>query len=258
MSAAAAIGLGYRVGSAALLHDVDLDVAGGEFLGVIGPNGAGKTTLVQLLSGELDPSSGRVEIGGRDLATMTLTELSLLRAVLPQHHVLQFAFRCLDVVMMGRYPHGGSEADARAAADRVMTETDTAWLAERLYPTLSGGEQARVSFARVLAQETPLLLLDEPTGRLDLRHQELVMGTLRGLADSGVTIVAVLHDINLAARFVDRIAILDEGQVRAVGTPEEVLRPDVLGAVYGIEVKVVSHPEAGCPLILPIGGGRVG
>lgn len=258
MSAAAAIGLGYRVGSAALLHDVDLDVAGGEFLGVIGPNGAGKTTLVQLLSGELDPTSGLVEIGGRDLATMTLTELSLLRAVLPQHHVLQFAFRCLDVVMMGRYPHGGSEADARAAADRVMTETDTASLAERLYPTLSGGEQARVSFARVLAQETPLLLLDEPTGRLDLRHQELVMGTLRGLADSGVTIVAVLHDINLAARFVDRIAILDEGQVRAVGTPEEVLRPDVLGAVYGIEVKVVSHPEAGCPLILPIGGGRVG
>lgn len=258
MSAAAAIGLGYRVGGAALLHDVDLDVAAGEFLGVIGPNGAGKTTLVQLLSGELDPTSGRVEIGGRDLATMTLTELSLLRAVLPQHHVLQFAFRCLDVVMMGRYPHGGSEADARAAADRVMTETDTASLAERLYPTLSGGEQARVSFARVLAQETPLLLLDEPTGSLDLRHQELVMGTLRGLADSGVSIVAVLHDINLAARFVDRIAILDEGQVRAVGTPEEVLRPDVLGAVYGIEVKVVSHPEAGCPLILPIGGGRGG
>ncbi len=258
MSAAAAIGLGYRVGGATLLDGVDLDVADGEFLGVIGPNGAGKTTLVQLLSGELIPTSGRVEIGGRDVATMSLAELALLRAVLPGHHVLQFAFRCLDVVMMGRYPHGGSEADARAAADRVMTETDTASLADRLYPTLSGGEQARVSFARVLAQETPLVLLDEPTGSLDLRHQELVMGTLRDLADSGAAIVAVLHDINLAARFVDRIAILDEGLVRAVGTPEGVLRPDVLGSVYGIDVKVVPHPEVGCPLILPIGGGRVG
>ena len=258
MSAAAAIGLGYQVGGSALLHGVDLDVARGEFLGVIGPNGAGKTTLLQLLSGELDPTSGRVEIGGRDISEMTLTELSLLRAVLPQHHVLQFAFRCLDVVMMGRYPHGGSEADARAAADRVMIETDTASLADRLYPTLSGGEQARVSFARVLAQATPLILLDEPTGSLDLRHQELVMGTLRGLAGRGVTIVAVLHDINLAARFVDRLAILDGGLVRAVGTPEGVLRPDVLGSVYGIDVKVVPHPEAGCPLILPIGDGRAG
>jgi len=258
MSAAAVIGLGYRVGGATLLDGVDLSVAGGEFLSVIGPNGAGKTTLVQLLSGELVPTSGRVEIGGRDIAKMNLAELALLRAVLPQHHVLRFAFRCLDVVMMGRYPHGGSEADARAAADRVMTETDTAPLADRLYPTLSGGEQARVSFARVLAQETPLVLLDEPTGRLDLRHQELVMGTLRGLADRGVAVVAVLHDINLAARFVDRLVILDGGLVRAVGTPEAVLRPDVLASVYGIDVQVITHPEAGCPLILPIGGGRIG
>ena len=258
MRACSAVGLGYRIGDNVLLKDVDLDVAAGDFLGVIGPNGAGKTTLLGLLAGELTPTTGRVEIGGREISAATLGELSLSRAVLPQHHLLQFAFRCLDVVMMGRYPHGGSEADARGVADRVMLDTDTAHLADRLYPTLSGGEQTRVSLGRVLAQATPVLLLDEPTGSLDLRHQELVMEMLRGLAASGLAIVAVLHDINLAARFANRIMILEAGSIRAIGAPDDVLRPDVLRSVYGIDVSVVRHPEADCPLILPIGGGRAG
>ncbi len=259
MSICAAVGVGYEVGDATLLHGVDLAVAAGDFLGIIGPNGAGKTTLLEVLAGELAPTNGLVEIDGCDIGEITLRELSLRRAVLPQHHLLQFAFRCLDVVMMGRYPHEGSEAEARAVADRVMIETDTAHLADRLYPTLSGGEQTRVSLGRVLAQSTPLLLLDEPTGSLDLRHQELVMGTLRDLAETGVAVVAVLHDINLAARFANRIMIMDRGSVRAIGSPDDVLRPEVLGPVYGIDVTVVRHPEIDRPLILPIGDdGRAG
>lgn len=258
MIACAAVGLGYRIGETTLLRDVDLDVASGDLLVIIGPNGAGKTTLLELLAGELIPTSGRVEIDGREIAASTLGELSLRRSVLPQHHLLQFAFRCLDVVMMGRYPHGGSEAEARAVADDVMVETDTAHLADRLYPTLSGGEQTRVSFGRVLAQATPLVLLDEPTGSLDLRHQELVMGTLRGLAENGAAIITVLQDINLAARFANRVMILDGGSVRAIGAPDEVLRADLLGSVYGIDVTVVRHPAADCPLILPVGDGRAG
>lgn len=256
MSAATASSAGYRVNGVDLLAGVDLEVAGGELLGVIGPNGAGKTTLLRLLAGELTPTSGRVEIDGLDVSARTLEQLALRRAVLPQHQLLQFAFRCLDVVMMGRYPHDETESEARARALRVMAETDTEHLAGRLYPTLSGGEQARVAFGRVVAQDAPLLLLDEPTGSLDLRHQELVMGTLRSMTDASAAVVAVLHDINLAARFADRIVLLDRGEVVSAGTPEEVLRSDVLGPVYGIEVTVVPHPEADCPLILPIGDGR--
>jgi len=258
MRAVIGSGLGYQIGSSVLLHDVDFDLAPGELLGVIGPNGAGKTTLLQLLAGELDPTSGVIEIAGHDIADGSLDEMALRRSVLPQQHLLQFAFRCLDVVLMGRYPHGGSESEARAVAERAMVETDTAHLADRLYTTLSGGEQTRVSFARVLAQETPLLLLDEPTGSLDLRHQEIVMSILRGLAAHGVAIVAVLHDVNLAARFADRIMILNNGSVEAIGTPNEVLRPEVLRSVYGLDVTVIRHPVEDCPLILPSRGGMGG
>jgi iron complex transport system ATP-binding protein len=254
MRAAATTGLGYQIGGSVLLHDVDFDLAAGELVGVIGPNGAGKTTLLQLLAGELDPTSGVIEIAGQEIGEGTLGELALRRSVLPQHHLLQFAFRCLDVVLMGRYPHGGSESESQAVAERTMVETDTIHLADRLFTTLSGGEQTRVSFARVLAQETPLLLLDEPTGSLDLRHQEVVMNTLRGLAGAGVAIVAVLHDVNLAARFADRIMILNDGSVEAIGTPNEVLTPEVLRSVYGLDVTVIRHPVEDCPLILPSRG----
>lgn len=254
MTPAAAIrGVGYRLRDSVLLDDVGFDVRAGELLGVVGPNGAGKSTLLQLLAGDLHPSAGVIEIGGRDVAGLSLEELARARSVLPQHHLLRFAFRCLDVVMMGRHPHGGSEADAVRMAEEAMETTDTASLAHRLYPTLSGGEQTRVSMARVFAQETPLVLLDEPTASLDLRHQHLVMAALRGLVDAGASVVAVLHDINLAARFADRALILDRGSVRAVGTPEAVFRSDILGSVYGMAVDVVPHPGADYPLILPRG-----
>lgn len=245
-------GLGCRVDERTLLDGVDVSATPGEILAILGPNGAGKTTLLRLLSGEWNPTSGSVELLGRPLPAMSLREQARVRAVLPQHTFLAFAFRCLDVVLMGRY--GTAPGDDEAVARRAMEATDTADLAERSYPTLSGGEQTRVSLARVLAQETPVLFLDEPTASLDLRHQELVMRTLRGLADSGAVVVAVLHDLNVAARFADRVLLLSAGRVHAAGPTAAVLTAPVVEAVYRQPVTVVPHPITGLPLIIPVDG----
>lgn len=250
--------LGYTVDGQQLVAGIDLEVHAGEVVAVVGPNGSGKTTLLRLIAGELQPSTGSIEIGGRAAANLPVAAMARERAVLPQHHLLQFAFQCLEVVMMGRYPHSGGEADDAAVVERVMGDTDVSHLRSRLYPTLSGGEQTRVSLARVLAQETPLILLDEPTGSLDLRHQELVMATLSGLASNGAAVLAVLHDINLAARHADRVVLLDGGRMRDSGPPRQVFDASLIESVYGHPVQVMEHPELGCPLILPraAGSGR--
>jgi len=242
-------GLAFAVDGRTLVTGVDLEAVPGEILAILGPNGAGKTTLLRLLSGEWAPTMGSVELLGRPLAALSSLELARVRAVLPQQTVLTFAFRCLDVVLMGRY--AALTGDDDAVARRAMDTTDSVQLVDRTYPTLSGGEQTRVSLARVLAQETPVLFLDEPTASLDLRHQELVMRTLRGLADAGAVVVAVLHDLNVAARFADRVALLNEGRLHTVGTTAEVLTGPTIEAVYRQTVEVVAHPVLGSPLILP-------
>jgi iron complex transport system ATP-binding protein len=246
-------GVGYRVGDSALVADVDLEVRIGDVVAVVGPNGAGKTTLLALMAGDLAPTSGAIRVAGLDATDDA--GLARERAVLPQHHLLQFAFRCLEVVMLGRHPHPTGEVEDRVVVERVMGETDTRHLMDRVFPTLSGGEQTRVSFARILAQETPLILLDEPTSSLDLRHQELVMSTLHGLANEGGAVVAVLHDLNLAARYASRVVLMDRGRIRAVGSPAEVLTEEILSDVYRTPVRVIPHPDLGSPLILPAGGG---
>ena len=251
MTAISATGLGFDVDGAGLVVDVDLSVEPGELLGVVGPNGAGKSTLVGLLSGELTPTSGTVTLHGEDVTGLDTTELARRRAVLPQHTVLQFAFRCLEVVLMGRFPHESGESEDMAVAHEVMADTDTSDLSDRVYTTLSGGEQTRVSLARVLAQSCPIVFLDEPTGSLDIRHQELVMSTLRGLADEGGAVVAVLHDLNLAARYAHRVALMGGGSVVAVDETRDVLRADLLSEVYRHPIEVVEHPRLSCPLVLP-------
>jgi iron complex transport system ATP-binding protein len=247
-------GISLRVDGATLVDDVTLSVSGGELVGVTGPNGAGKTSLLRVLAGEVPPSAGRVTLGGVPLASLRPLELARRRALLPQHTLLQFAFRALDVVLMGRYPHRRSSVEEdMSAAGSAMEETDTSHLAARLYPTLSGGEQTRVSFARVLAQETPVVMLDEPTVSLDLRHQELVMGVLRSLAGEGAAIIAVLNDLNLAARYADRVALMDRGRLAALAPTREVLRAGLLSEVYRHPVAVVPHPYLDCPLVVPVG-----
>ncbi len=252
-------GLTMVIDGSVLVDGVDLAVMPGEVLAVLGPNGAGKSTLLRMLAGEQDPTSGEVLIDGRPISTFRPARLALRRAVLPQHTMLQFAFRALDVVMMGRYPHRESTAEHdQAVAIRAMDETDTGHLAVRTYPTLSGGEQTRVALARVLAQESPIVMLDEPTGSLDLRHQELVMATLRALASEGAAVLAVLHDLNLAARYADRVALMSRGTLRATAPTSEVMRPALLSEVYAHPVGVMPHPYFDCPFVFPLTGEDAG
>jgi len=221
-------------------------------LALVGPNGAGKSTLLRLLAGELAPSRGTVELGSRTLAAIGAEERARLRGVMPQETVLQFAFTVREVVAMGRHPHRGVAAGRDGEAiESAMRWTEMLELAERTYPTLSGGERSRTTLARVLAQEAPILLLDEPTAALDIRHQERAMTVARSFADAGGAVVAVLHDLNLAAAYADRIALLDRGRVVGAGSPWAVLREDVLGAVFGHPVRVLSSPYGDAPLVVP-------
>ena len=249
-----AIGLTYETPSRALLRDVDLSVRPGEVVAIIGPNGAGKSTLLKLLAGDLLPSAGEIRLDGVPLASYSAHELSLRRAVLPQQTILQFAFSSREVVEMGRSPHRerrGSRVGERMVVT-AMTRTETTPLAARTYPTLSGGEQGRVSLARVLAQDAPILLLDEPTAALDLRHQGLVMEIARELASTGASVLAVLHDLNLAAAHADRLAVLCDGRLVANDEPWAVLNEKLLSDVYGCPIAVCPHPVRGCPLVMPL------
>ena len=244
----------YRINDRALVDGVSLGVAAGEVLALVGPNGAGKSTLLKLLSGDLAPHAGEVTLDGRPLTRYGARELALRRALLPQQTILQFAFTARAVVTMGRHPHLGMAGDSPTDAvmvEEALARTETLPLAERVYPSLSGGEQARVSLARVLAQEAPVLLLDEPTAALDLRHQQVVLRVARELAREGAAVLAVLHDLNLAATHADRVALLADGRLVADGTPWEVLTAERLSAVFAHPVAVVPHPQRDCPLILP-------
>lgn len=237
-----------------ILGGVDLTVAAGEVVALVGPNGAGKSTLLGALSGDVALSGGSVHVAGRPLGEWPGIDLALRRSVLPQHIAVTFPFTVRDVVEMGRAPWVAVDGDPEGAAivDEVLRATDVAHLADRRFPSLSGGERARGALARVLAQQTPILLLDEPTAALDLHHQELVLGLARRRAEAGVAIVVVLHDLSLAAAHADRIVVLQGGRVVASGAPDEVCRAELLSAVYGHPLEVVAHPRTGVPLILPL------
>jgi iron complex transport system ATP-binding protein len=249
-----ATGLGFSVSGATLVENVDLELNCGELLAIAGPNGAGKSTLLGLLSGDLAPSTGAVGLQGRPRGSYSARELARLRAVLPQQTVLQFAFTSEEVVEFGRAPHRGrfsrTPSYDRLAVNSAMRAAEVLPLATRTFPTLSAGEQARVTLARVLAQEAPILLLDEPTASLDLRHQELVMGVARELARAGKAVAAVVHDLNLAARYADSIALMRRGSVVAQGAPWDVLTSETVGEVFDHPVLVVPHPACNRPLVV--------
>ncbi len=242
-----ATGLGYDIAGHRILTDITLSVDRGTVLALVGPNGAGKSTLLGLLAADLTPTAGTVRLDGQPLARLRPRHLAKLRAVMPQQTHLQFAFTATEVVALGAHATGGGPATVDAALRRV----GCAHLAHRSFPTLSGGEQARVTLARILAQHTPYLLLDEPTAHLDLKHQETVLAITRRLADEGHAIVAVLHDLNLAARYANQIALLAEGRLVASGPPAEVLTDTTLTTVYQHPITVVDHPLHGGPLALP-------
>lgn len=247
-------GVGFRVGRFSLVAGVNLGVGPGELVAIVGANGAGKSTLIRLLAGDLRPTEGEVLLDGRPLGSYDAGTLARLRSVLPQQSRIEFAFSVRQVVEMGRSPYRSSRRDP-AGEDRVvegaMRAADVAALAERAYPGLSGGEQSRACLARVLAQDTPVVLLDEPTAALDIRHQHQVLGVVRGLAEAGKAVMAVLHDLNLAAAYATRVVAMHRGMVAAEGAPEEVLTSGVLSRIYEHPVEVV---RAGSPeriVVLP-------
>lgn len=251
-----------RIGANTLLDGVSLTLNPGEVLAVVGPNGAGKSTLLRALSGELAPFAGQVLMNGRPLAAWLPRQAARMRGVLPQSSALAFRFPVLDVVSMGRGPYRKTHTQAqnRAIAEQALALTDTAELAARIYTTLSGGERQRVQLARVLAQiwepQGPLhryLLLDEPTSALDLAHQHAVLAIARHFADSQTAgVLAVLHDLNLAALYADRIAVLRRGQLIETGPPGQVLNSELIQRIFGYPVSVGRHPlYPDSPLLIP-------
>ncbi|MGC4174667.1 heme ABC transporter ATP-binding protein [Demequina sp.] len=243
----------YSVGQAVLVDGVTLEVNHGELVALVGPNGAGKSTLLSLLTGERVPSAGSTELEGTPLRGWNHKDLARRRAVLTQENHVAFSFRVSEVVEMGRAPWRGTEADSDdefAIAD-AMARTDVTHLAERVFSSLSGGEKARASLARVLAQRAPIILLDEPTAALDLRHQEEVLTLARELAREGAAVVVVVHDLSLAGAYADRVAVMDRGQLVIAGAPREVLTAELISRVYGTPVRIVSDPVTGNPVVVP-------
>lgn len=242
-------------GKKAVLTAIDLELKPGEVLGVLGPNGAGKSTLLGALCGELQPDQGQVLLDQRELAQWGGAQRAQRLAVLPQHSTLDFAFRVEEVVGMGRLPHQSGRVRDDEIVLEALQAADAAHLQGRSYLALSGGERQRVHLARVLAQLWPgqvgqTLLLDEPTSALDPLHQHITLQAIRAFADRGVAVLVILHDLNLAARYCDRVLLLQGGSPHALDTPEQVLRPEPLKAVFGLEVLVQSHPERGHTLII--------
>ena len=244
-----------RRGRKIVLADVTLDLRPGEVLGVLGPNGAGKSTLLGALCAQLHPDEGRVWLDERELKDWQGAQRAQRLAVLPQVSTLDFAFRVEEVVGMGRLPHQSGRVRDDEIIEAALRAADVGHLSGRSYLALSGGERQRVHLARVLAQLWPggegqILLLDEPTSMLDPLHQHTCLQAVRRLAESGAAVLVILHDLNLAARYCDRLLLLEQGRAHALGTPVEVLRAEPLQAVFGLEVLVQTHPERGHPLIV--------
>jgi len=247
-------------GGATLLREASLAVAPGEIVAVLGENGAGKSTLLKVLAGDLAPRAGGISMNDRPLAAWRPRERARVRAVLPQNAALAFGFTALETVLIGRYPHsqGAPQAHDYDVARAALARLDAGRLEARIVTTLSGGELARVQLARVLAQLWPgeiagarYLLLDEPTASLDPAHQHLALRVAASLArEHRIGVIAVLHDINLAAQYADRVVLLKHGRVLADGPPRAVLTPEALGACFGIEATVLAHPRSDRPLVV--------
>lgn len=232
------------------VHNIDLHVPAGQFLGLLGPNGSGKSTLLRTLYKVNRPSAGVVRVAGDDLLSLAPREAARRVAVLAQEGSSDFAMTVDDVVMLGRTPHQGgfgatSGADRQIAAE-ALDLVSASQMAGREFSTLSGGEKQRVLLARAFAQQTPVLVLDEPTNHLDIHYQ---LELLELVAARGVTVIAALHDVNLAAQFCDRIAVLVDGRLVAQGAADEVVRPEVIDPAFRVVSDQFPNPHAGHPVI---------
>ena len=247
----------YEVEALRLLNDVCLEAERGSLVGLIGPNGAGKTTLLRAISGILRATEGTVRLDGADMASLSSQEVAAAVALVPQIAPYTHGFTSMELVMMGRYPHlGRFQVEGREdglIAERAMRVTETERYADRTLDTLSGGERQRVFVARALAQQPRFLLLDEPTSNLDVLHQLQAMELVRSLVNDGLTAVAAIHDLNLAARYCDRLALMKSGRIIAEGVPEDVLSPGTLEDAFGVRAAVYRDPVTGATAVGVIG-----
>ncbi len=240
----------YHLGDTVVVSETTLDVKTGEFVAVVGPNGAGKTTLLAMLAGELDPTSGSIMLGGNPLRDIPLEERARRRAYLSPTQLGGIAFTVRDLVAMGRHPwraHGLADAEAVEAA---MRAAGIEHLAERVFGSLSTGEAQLGQIGRILAQDTPLLLLDEPTTGMDIGHQDRILQTLAESTRDKRSVIAVIHDLNAATSVADRMVMMSEGSAVAIGPPSEVLDGDLLSRVYAHPISVIDHPFRAGPLVL--------
>lgn len=246
-------GVSYFTGKHRIIHDVSLDLHYGHVLALVGPNGAGKSTALGLFAGDMSPTRGQVLIDQQPLEAWSAQELAQVRAVLLQANQVAFSFTAQDVIEMGRAPWiGTAQADEDTEAiESAIANTDVGHVLHRTFPTLSGGEKARVSMARILAQRTRIVMLDEPTAALDLRHQEDVLRIARDIAAQDRAVIVVLHDLSLAAAYADSIAMLHHGKLVASGPPHDVLTAARIEAIYGTEVRIIPDPDTGRPVVLP-------
>ncbi|MEU5289641.1 ABC transporter ATP-binding protein [Streptomyces umbrinus] len=235
----------------ALVDRLNIDVAAGRIVGLVGPNGSGKSTALRCVYRALRPTSGAVLLDGTDLTSLKLRDSARSIAALTQESQTELDFTVEEVVALGRAPHARGNhpltARERTLCRQAMERLDVSHLADRSVLTLSGGERQRVLVARALVQEPRVLVLDEPTNHLDVRHQVELLSFLRG---SGLTVLTALHDLNLAAAACDRIAVLSSGSLVAAGDPAEVLTPELVRKVFGVDVTVVHHPRTGAPHLI--------
>lgn len=244
-------------GDKKIINGFDLSVYRGEFVGIIGPNGTGKSTLIKAITGIIDSKKGSISVKGEKHKNLSKRQLAKLLAVVPQEFNIEYAFSNFDIVMMGRNPHIDrknklGKKDFQIVKE-AMTLTNTWRFKDSLFNELSGGERQRVIVARAIAQQSSIILLDEPTSHLDIHHQLEIMELIYGLKEKRkITVVAVLHDINMAARFSDRLILLNKGQIIAQGSPDEVIREENLSKVYRMEMIVRNNKILGKKEIIPL------
>lgn len=239
-------GVSVALGGQSVVSSVSLTADGGDLVGLIGPNGAGKTTLLRAIRGSVTPTAGEITLTGDRVATLSAREIGRRVATVPQETELSFAFPVEEAVAMGRHAHigrfGTADATDRAAVERALQRTSLTDLADRPVTDLSGGERQRVLLARALAQATPVLLLDEPTASLDINHAIRTLETVRSVVEDGTAAVAAIHDLDLAARYCDRLVLLTEGSVVAAGSPDAVLTSETIQQAFDTTA-VVDHDD---------------
>ncbi|MFY9173865.1 MAG: ABC transporter ATP-binding protein [Peptococcia bacterium] len=248
-----------KLGDKEIISGLNLHLARGNFFAIIGPNGAGKTTLLRAMAGDLMPTQGSVYLNGVSLRALKSKEKAQRIAYVAQNGSDDLEFNVLDYVLLGRYPYltllQNETTEDLAYAREAMELTNTWSLREKNINQISGGERQRVILARAISQNTPIILLDEPISQLDLYHQLELMDTLQEMvAQGGKTVVAVLHDLNMAAQYCDYLVLLNEGRIMGEGSPEEVIRPEIIADLYKLQLKITQNPETGRPYIIPTRG----